>query len=221
MTASVGLGVAVVTGAVVASVLLGRLVVARLPEPADGAGKVRYADLVSTGFVVGCALVSGATALIGWLAVPTVQQPLWWVLATFGVMLAAVDARTTWLPLHLTRLAWATMSVAGLFALLLGAGWASLLRAGAGAAVAGLLYLVVWRIARGGFGFGDVRFAPLIGAATAADSWSLLVTGLFAGSVLGAVYGGLRSVRRRAGPFPYAPAMLAGAYLTCGISAVG
>ena len=66
-----------------------------------------------------------------------------------------------------------------------------------------------------------MRFAPLVGAATAADSWSLLVIGLFAGSVLGAAYGGLRLVRRRAGPFPYAPAMLAGAYLACGISAVG
>jgi leader peptidase (prepilin peptidase)/N-methyltransferase len=87
--------------------------------------------------------------------------------------------------------------------------------------VAGLLYLLVWRVSRGGFGFGDVRFAPLIGAATAAHSWSLLLLGLFAGSVLGAVHGGIRLVRRRAGPFPYAPAMLAGAYLACGISAIG
>ena len=133
MTTAIGGGMAVVAGAVVASVLLGRLVVARLPEPADGAGKVRYADLVSTGFVVGCALVSGAAAVIGWLAVPTALQPLWWVLATFGVVLAAVDARTTWLPLRLTRLAWAAMAAAGLLALLLGAGWLALLRAGAGA----------------------------------------------------------------------------------------
>ena len=48
----------------------------------------------------------------------------------------------------------------------------------------------------------------------------VLLLGLFAGSVLGAAYGGLRLVRRRAGPFPYAPAMLAGAYLAC-ISATG
>lgn len=218
---TIAIGVAVVAGAVVLSVLLGRLVVARLPEPVDGAGKVQYADLVSSGFVVGCAVVSGAAAVLGLLAAPTAVAPLWWVLATFGVVLAAVDVRTTWLPLRLTRLAWVAMVAAGLLSLLLGADRLALLRAGAGALLAGLLYLVVWRASRGGFGFGDVRFAPLVGAATAADSWSLLVVGLFAGSVLGAAYGGLRLVRKRAGPFPYAPAMLAGAYLACGISALG
>jgi leader peptidase (prepilin peptidase)/N-methyltransferase len=143
------------------------------------------------------------------------------VLATLGVVLAAVDARTTWLPLRLTQLAWAAMAAAGLVTLALGAGWPTLLRAGVGAAVAGLLYLLVWRLSGGGFGFGDVRFAPLVGAATAAQSWSLLVLGLFAGSVLGAAYGGIRLLRRRAGPFPYAPAMLAGAYLACGAVATG
>lgn len=219
MTVSAWLAGAVLIGAGGASALAG-LVVSRLPEPEDGAGKVRYADLATPGFVVGCGLTAGAAAALAGLTVSVTAQPLWWVLASFGVVLAAVDARTTWLPLRLTRLAWVAMAAAGLLAWLLGTGWAQLLRAGAGAAVAALLYLAVWRLSRGGFGFGDVRFAPLIGAATAADSWSLLVAGLFAGSVLGAAYGGLRLVRRRAGPFAYAPAMLAGAYLACGISAV-
>lgn len=221
MTAAPGLGAAIVTGAVLLTALLSSLVVSRLPEPEDGAGKVRYADLVTPGFVVGCALTAGAAAAVSWLTVPLPAQPLWWVLATFGVVLAAVDVRTTWLPLRLTRLAWAALAVGGLVALALGAGWPTLTRAGAGAGLAGLLYLLVWRLSQGGFGFGDVRFAPLVGAATGAHSWSLLLLGLFAGSVAGAAYGGLRLVRRRAGPFPYAPAMLAGAYLACGISATG
>ncbi|HZA74003.1 MAG TPA: prepilin peptidase [Propionibacteriaceae bacterium] len=221
MTADAWVGVALVTGAVAVSALLARFVVSRLPEPADGADKMRYVDLVTPGFLIGCALMAGAAASVGWLALSPALQPFWWVLATFGVVLTAVDARTTWLPLHLTRLAWAAMTAGSLLALLLGAGWFALLRAGAGAGVAGLLYLLFWRLSRGGFGFGDVRFAPLVGAATAAHSWSLLVTGLFAGSVLGAAYGGLRLVRRRAGPFPYAPAMLAGGYLACGIAALG
>jgi leader peptidase (prepilin peptidase) / N-methyltransferase len=211
---------AVVLTAVAAAVILTRLV-SRLPEPDDGAGKLRYTDLVTPVFVSGCALAAGAGAAIGWLTVPTAVLPLWWVLATVGVVLAAVDARTTWLPLRLTWVGWAAMAVAGPVALLLGLGGLGLLRAGAGAAVAGVLYLLVWRVSRGGFGFGDVRFAPLVGAATAAHSWSLLVLGLLAGSVLGAAYGGIRLLRRRAGPFPYAPAMLAGAYLACGISAIG
>jgi leader peptidase (prepilin peptidase)/N-methyltransferase len=221
MTAGAWVGAALVVGAALLSALLARHSVSRLPEPADGADKIRYADLATPGFVLGCALIAGAAAGVGWLALPPTLQPFWWVLATFGVVLSAVDARTTWLPLRLTRLTWAAMAVAALLAPLLGAGWLALLRAGAGAGVAGLLYLLVWWLSRGGFGFGDVRFAPLVGAATAAHSWSLLVAGLFAGSVLGAAYGGLRLVRRRAGPFPYAPAMLAGAYLACGIAALG
>jgi leader peptidase (prepilin peptidase)/N-methyltransferase len=195
--------------------------VPRLPEPADGAGKIRYAELATPAFVAGCAVGAGVAAAVSWGTMPVALQPLWWVLATLGVVLAAVDARTTWLPLRLTRLAWAAMAVAGLVALAIGAGGPALLRAAGGAALAGLLYLLVWRLSRGGFGFGDVRFAPLVGAATAAHSWSLLATGLLAGSLLGAAYGGLRLVRRRAGPFPYAPALLAGAYLACGVATLG
>ena len=109
---------AVVTGAVVLSVLLGRLVVARLPEPADGAGQQGPLRRPGEHRVRGrLRVVSGAAVVSRWLAVPTGLQPLWWVLATFGVVLAAVDARTTWLPLRLTRLAWAAMAAAGLLAL--------------------------------------------------------------------------------------------------------
>jgi leader peptidase (prepilin peptidase) / N-methyltransferase len=218
-TAEVGAVLVIVTAATAA--LLARLLVTRLPEPVDGEGKIRYPDLVTPGFLLGCGLAAGTATAISWLTMPLALQPLWWVLATLGVVLAAVDARTTWLPLRLTRLAWVGLLVGGLAALGLGAGWPALLRAGAGGALAGLLYLLVWRLSRGGFGFGDVRFAPLVGAATAAHSWSLLAVGLFVGSLLGAAYGGVRLVRRRTGPFPYAPAMLAGAYLACGISALG
>jgi leader peptidase (prepilin peptidase)/N-methyltransferase len=214
-------GAVVVATAIAASGLLARLLVPRLPEPDDGAGKVRYADLATPRFVAGCALAAGVAAAIGWLTMPVALQPLWWVLATLGIVLAAVDAATTWLPLRLTRLAWAAMTAAGLIGLALGAGWSTLLRAAAGATLAGLLYLLVWRLSRGGFGFGDVRFAPLVGAATTAHSWSLLLLGLFAGSLLGAAYGGLRLLRRRTGPFPYAPALLAGAYLACGAVVLG
>ena len=221
MTGSAEVGAGVATAAAVLSALLARWGVPRLPEPSDAADKIRYADLATPGFVVGSAVIAGAATAIGWLTLPVAVQPLWWVLATLGVVLAAVDARTTWLPLRLSRLAWMAMAAAGVVALVLGSGWPTLLRAGGGATLAGLLYLIVWRLSRGGFGFGDVRFAPLVGAATAAHSWSLLVLGLFAGSVLAAAYGGVRLLRRRDGPFPYAPAMLAGAYLACGISAIG
>lgn len=206
-------GMALVASAVPATALLAGRLVPRLPEPDDGAGKLRYAELADGRFVLGCTALAGLAAPAAGLTQPLAAQPLWWVLGTGGLVLAAIDARTTWLPLSLTRLAWAAMTAAGLLALLLGLGWPALLRAAGGAAAAGLLYLAVWWLSRGGFGFGDVRFAPLVGAATAADGWTTLLLGLLAGSVLGAAYGVVRRVRRRAGPFPYAPALLAGAYL--------
>jgi leader peptidase (prepilin peptidase) / N-methyltransferase len=91
--------------------------------------------------------------------------------------------------------------------------WSLLLRAATGAALAAGLYLLVWLASRGGFGFGDVRYAPLLGAAAAADSWPLLLSSLLAGTLLGAVHGTLRLLLRRRGSFPYAPAMLGGSYL--------
>ena len=89
----------------------------------------------------------------------------------------------------------------------------------AGAAIAGALYAGVWAISRGGFGFGDVRFAPLVGAAAAAHSFSVLLAALVLGSLAGAGYGLVRLIKRRRSPFPYAPAILAGAYLALVASA--
>jgi leader peptidase (prepilin peptidase)/N-methyltransferase len=214
-------GGALVASAMLAAALLASRLVPRLPEPGDGAGKLRYADLADRRFVVGCTGLAGLAATLAWIVQPPATQPLWWVLGTVGLVLAAVDARTTWLPLSLTRLAWAALAGAGLVALLLGLGLPVLLRAAAGAAVAGLLYLAVWRLSGGGFGFGDVRFAPLVGAATAADGWTTLLLGLFAGSVLGAAYGVVRRARGRTDPFPYAPALLTGAYLGVALAALG
>jgi leader peptidase (prepilin peptidase)/N-methyltransferase len=97
---------------------------------------------------------------------------MWVVLATLGVLLAAIDARTSWLPLRLTQIAWLAMAIAALMSALLGGSVWVAARALAGAAIAGALYVLVWLISRGGFGFGDVRFAPLLGAAAAAGSWA-------------------------------------------------
>lgn len=192
-----------------AMALLVRPVLHRLPR---AAGAPDYRALGTTGFVLTCVALAGLAGAAAWLSQPVAAQPLWAVLAVLGVLLAAIDARTTWLPLRLTRLAWAAMAVAAGLALPLGADLALLLRAGLGALLAGLLYLALWRVSRGGFGFGDVRFAPLLGATTAATSWTLLLWALTLGSVVGALHGLVRLAGRRTGGFPYAPAMLAGAY---------
>ena len=212
------------TLAAAAMLVGGRPVLAALPEPAPGdqgpGGKVPYVALATRTFVLICAAMSGVAVGLSWLLVPAAARPLWTVLGTVGILLAAVDARTTWLPLPLTRAAWLLMGAAGLLAGGVagvgdgpGAALRTLLGAALGAAVAGGLYLVVWLVTRGGFGFGDVRFAPLVGAATAVPTFTMLLWALFLGSLVGGVVGIIRLVQRRPGPFPYAPAMVAGAYL--------
>jgi len=199
----------------VAGALLVRPVLQRLPEPADADGKPPYRNLASIPFLLSCGVLAGAAAAVSWLSLPHYTQPMWSVLAILGVLLAAIDVRTSWLPLRLTQVAWLAMAAAAITAALLGGGGWVAVRAVAGATIAGAVYLLVWLISRGGFGFGDVRFAPLLGAAAAADSWTLLWLTLLLGTVVGGLVGLVRLAQRRREAFPYAPSMLIGAYAAC------
>lgn len=200
-------------------VLLGtRPVLVRLAEPDEPVGKTPYAGLATPRFVLTCtALAAGGAVLVG-LTLPPATWPLWWVLCAPALVLVAVDARTTWLPLDLTRAVWVVTLGAGAAATSLG-GVHLLARGAAGAGAAALLYLLLWRFSRGGLGFGDVRLAPVLGAAAAADDWSTLLATLLLGSLAGAAVGVVRAIRRRPGAFAYAPSMLAGAFLTCALRA--
>jgi leader peptidase (prepilin peptidase) / N-methyltransferase len=199
----------------VASALLVRPLLRRLPESIPGDGRPIYRNLGTTRFLLVCGTLAGTAAAVSWLSLPTYAQPMWSVLAILGVLLAAIDARTGWLPLQLTHTAWLAMAVAALLAASLGGGVWVTVRAIAGAAIAGGLYLLVWLLSYGGFGFGDVRFAPLLGAAAAAGSWTLLWWTLLLGTVAGGLVGVLRLTKRRREAFPYAPSMLVGAYAAC------
>jgi leader peptidase (prepilin peptidase)/N-methyltransferase len=207
-------------GAAVVTALLVLLVLPRLPEPAEADGKPLYRDLATPAFAVGCPGLAGLAAAVAWLTGPPQIQPLWWVLSVFGVLLAVIDARTTWLPLRLTHAAWLAMAAAAVVVWAL-AGGSTALRATGGAALAGLLFFGVWFVSRGGIGFGDVRFAPLVGAAAASHSWSVLIWALLLGSLAGAGHGLVRLALRRTGAFPYAPTMLIGAYLAGGATWAG
>ena len=198
----------------VACALLVRPVLQRLPEPGGGHDKPLYRDLPTLRFMLVCAVLAGLAMAVSWLSLPHYIQPMWAVLATLGILLAAIDARTSWLPLRLTQIAWLAMAIAALISALLGGSVWVAARAVVGAAIAGALYVLVWLISRGGFGFGDVRFAPLLGAA-AAGSWSLLWLSLLLGTVVGGGVGLLRLAKGQREAFPYAPSMLAGAYAAC------
>lgn len=184
----------------------------------DEPAKIPYAALIRPGFIAGCVVATACAAAIGVFLLPRELLAVWLVLAVFGVALAGIDGVTTWLPMRLSYAAWIAMAIATVgtaFALGDG-GW--LLRTVAGAAIAGAAYLGIWAFSRGGFGFGDVRFAPLLGAAAAAGSWTLLLWALLCGALLGGAYGLSRILRGRRGGFPYAPSMLAGVYLAVGLT---
>jgi leader peptidase (prepilin peptidase) / N-methyltransferase len=210
----IGAGLAAIAVALITALVV-RPVLCRLPEPANGEGKPSYRELGTLGFLISCGVLAGLAAALSWLSLPRYIQPMWSVLAILGVLLAAIDARTSWLPLRLTRIAWLAMGVAAVVAAVLGDSVWVAGRALAGAAIAGALYLLMWLVSRGGFGFGDVRFAPLLGAAAAADSWTLLWLTLMLGTVVGGLVGLLRLAKGRREAFPYAPSMLFGAYAAC------
>ena len=95
---------------------------AATPEPVAGDGRPIYRDLGTSRFVLVCGALAGVAAAISWLSVPHYAQPMWSVLAILGVLLAAIDARTSWLPLQLTRTAWLAMAVTAVLAAWLGGG---------------------------------------------------------------------------------------------------
>ena len=194
--------------AALVTALLVLLVLPRLPEPADGEGKPLYRDLATRTFAFGCAVLAGVAAAVAWLTGPPTIQPLWSVLSVLGVLLAVVDARTTWLPLRLTHAAWLAMAAAAVVVGVLGGGspwsappagrpWPDCSSSG----LAGLPGRL--RVRR-----RAVR-APGRRRGGRATRWSLLIWALLLGSLAGAGHGLLRLALRRAGPFPYAPSMLA------------
>ena len=74
------------------------------------------------------------------------------------------------------------------------------------------MYLGLWVLTRGGFGFGDVRFVPLVAAPAAAVSVDVLLAALL-GTVLALVHGVWRHVTRRSGWQPWAPSLTLGAFI--------
>ena len=203
--------------AVIVTATLTRPFLRRLPEPADAPDKRAYRDLGTPRFVLACTALSALALAVSVTCLPTVVLPMWWVLGVPTLLLAAVDAKTTWLPQRLTRLAWVAMIAAGVASALLGGGWTLLLHALVGAAAAGGLYLGLYTWSKGGIGRGDVAFAPLVGAASAAVAWPTLFWALLLGSLAGAAYALTLLLRRRHEPFAYCPAILAGAYLAGGL----
>lgn len=186
-----------------------------LPEPLDdpdAAGKPSYASLATPGFTVGVGLAGGLSSLLAFALSPPELWLAWLALSGVGVLSAAIDLRTTWLPLPLARAGWACASAGVALAAVQRRDPAPLLWAAAGAMGLWLLFEVAWRVT-GGFGYGDVRLMATVGAVTGAHDPGLVLPGALAGTLVGAAWGVVRHLRGGRGAFAYGPALLAGPFV--------
>jgi leader peptidase (prepilin peptidase) / N-methyltransferase len=207
---------AVVTGGLAA---LGPQVIRRLPEPileSDAADKVPYHELgrrPGLWWKLGAAgAVAGAA--IGWRLDYDPIAWAWVYLAAVGVVLGYIDSQTRLLPTRLIVPSYVIVTI-----LVVAASAADdfvrddLIRAGLGLIVMGGFYRLMYAIYPAGMGFGDVRLSGVLGIALGYIGWGALLTGMYAGFLLGGVGGGLLAVfrvadRRR---YPFGPFMLLGA----------
>lgn len=91
--------------------------------------------------------------------------------------------------------------------------WGALARAAIGAAAATVGFALIFFLARGGMGFGDVRLAGLCGMFLAFLGWRYFAVGFFASAVIGGIVGVALLASGRAGrktQIPYGPFLAAG-----------
>jgi leader peptidase (prepilin peptidase)/N-methyltransferase len=226
-----GSGCGLVTAALCAC---GPAVLRRLPEPAaapvasPGAkadieadvpraatSKVAYRELAArrrlswrlsaTGAAVGA--VVGARLGVVPALVP------WTYLASVGVLLAYVDAQTQLLPTRVIAPSYAVAGCLLAFAALRDGSFGGLERAGLGWLVMGGFYFALWFVHPSGIGYGDVRLAGLLALGLGYLGWGELVTGLYAGFLLGGFGGAVLALARRADRrrYPFGPFLVLGA----------
>lgn len=147
-------------------------------------------------------------------AEPVLPAYLWFIGVSLTLVLTDLDVKR--IP---NRILYPGI-VVGLVALLvgavidgeLGAFW----RALGGGAVYFVLFLILALVARGGFGFGDVKLAFLLGLFLTYQSWGVLGAGIALGIAIGGLIAIILLVSGRAGrkaKIPFGPAMVFGAYL--------
>lgn len=190
----------------------------RMPEPDEpDADKVTYAALAETkgltiGLALGAALMAGVVA---WRIDHVELLPVWVLVSGVGSWLCFIDWRTRLLPYVVVAPTYlATLALVGLGALLLRD-----VHVFVDALVANIVVYVIFRvlhwIARGAFGFGDVRLSGVLALALGALGASEVMVGMYAGFLLGAVFGLLLSRLKIVDPKAYAfgPYMVVGAVI--------
>lgn len=188
-----------------------------LPSPDASEPKEPYADIARLRGLrwkasLATAVVAGLVgARVGFA--PALAHLLY--LVPVGVALAVVDWRTRLLPTKVIAPSYAVVGLLVALAAWQSGDWDSLLRALWGWLVAGGTFFALWFLYPKGMGYGDVRLSGVLGIALGHLGWAELLSGVYAGFLLGGVGGlllsTLRIVDRKA--YPFGPFMLAGALL--------
>lgn len=184
--------------------------VAELEEPKERYDAIAALPGLAWKSAVASAVTSGLVgAVVGWGPILL----LWAYLVPVGVALAIVDWRTRLLPTKVIAPSYIVLVVLTVLAAVLTGDWDSLIRAGWGWLVAGGTFFVLWFIYPRGMGYGDVRLSGLLGIALGYLGWGELLTGVYAGFLLGGIGGLLLSVLRIVDrkSYPFGPFMLVGA----------
>lgn len=196
------------------------VVVRTLPAPVGAPPGWSYAPLCGRGFAVATAAAMAAALLVTFWRIDAAARPTWAVLGTVGVLAAAIDARTGYLPAPLCRVAAAAACVTVGAAAVLGAGgWRAAAALGSGALLTGVMWLV-WRSGRG-LGFGDVRLAAVIGVVAGTGGVLAALWSLAVGALIAAVLGLVLGLCGRRGSFPFGPALVAGPFLAALLGLAG
>ncbi len=162
------------------------------------------------------AAVGALFVLMAWRVGFTFVLPLWLYLAAAGTALFLIDIDHKRLPDAIVLPSWGvTVLGLGLAALFSDGAVGHLAGAGWGALVFGGLYAAIFYATLGrGMGFGDVKLAPVLGAALGWFGWGATLVGLMGGFVIGGVIGAgllLSGSHGRRAKIPHGPFMLLGA----------
>lgn len=159
--------------------------------------------------IVAAGLFAATPAVIGvdW----TLPAYLWFVAVTLTLTLTDIDTK-----LIPNRILFPG-TVVGLVLIVAGGLVENgpVVRALVGGVIYFLLLLALALIARGGFGFGDVKLAFLLGLFAAYQSWDTLIVAIFAAFLLGGVVSlflVLTKIRGRKDAIPFGPYLVVGAY---------
>lgn len=148
--------------------------------------------------------------------------PAYLFFAAVGIALTAIDLDVMRLPNMIVYPTYAVLAVLLTLAGLLEGSGEPLVRAAIGAAALYALYFALLLIHPRGMGFGDVKYAGVIGAALGFLSYPALLIGAFAAFVIGGLAASVLIVMghaRRNTAIPFGPFMVAGALLAIFASA--